>query len=194
MTWIQTYSGKAFDLENPTPDMVDLDDICHALSFINRFTGHAQQAHSVATHSFLVAYLVPREFHLHALLHDAAEAYVGDMAAPLKRLLRKYDPDAPFLQVEQMVTEAIADHFGLPRDFAHCDVVKRADLQVLSIEREVFMADAPKDWGTEAYRHEDHDYMVKWLRANYAEPLYMKGAFRRAVKESIKLRRAKRWI
>ncbi|MCF7979321.1 MAG: hypothetical protein K9L82_15175, partial [Chromatiaceae bacterium] len=71
---IHTYSGIAFDLRDPQPAMVRLDDIVHSLSLINRFNGAALFPYSVAQHSLHVAELLPAELRPEGLLHDAAEA------------------------------------------------------------------------------------------------------------------------
>ncbi|MFA5286352.1 MAG: hypothetical protein WC347_12205, partial [Smithellaceae bacterium] len=78
---IHTFSGIAFDLLNPKPEMILLEDIIHSLALINRFNGAAIFPYSVAQHSLYVASLLPSELKLHGLLHDAAEAYVGDMVS-----------------------------------------------------------------------------------------------------------------
>ena len=83
-TSIQTYSGILFDVINPTVDMVNVVDIAHALSQVNRFTGHTRKAYNVAEHSCHVASLLPDEYKLEGLLHDASEAYIADMATPVK--------------------------------------------------------------------------------------------------------------
>lgn len=84
--WIQTYTGKAFDLENPRVEDICIEDIAHALSNLCRYTGHCKQFYSVAQHSVLCSLEAPDELKLAALMHDAAEAYVGDVSSPLKRL------------------------------------------------------------------------------------------------------------
>jgi 5'-deoxynucleotidase YfbR-like HD superfamily hydrolase len=55
MTWIQTYSGRQFDIAAPTPEMVDLEDIAHSLAMQCRYNGHCQHFYSVAEHSDHVA-------------------------------------------------------------------------------------------------------------------------------------------
>lgn len=84
--WIEMFSGTAVDLIQPDPETIRLDDIAHHLARIYRYTGGTEW--SVAAHSLCVAMLVPREFRLEALLHDAHEAYVGDVSSPMKSAMR----------------------------------------------------------------------------------------------------------
>ena len=89
MNWILTNSAKPISLVRPRADLVTPEDIAHSLAHICRFNGHCKHHYSVAQHSLLVASIVPEEDQLPALLHDAAEAYVGDMVQPLKQLLKE---------------------------------------------------------------------------------------------------------
>lgn len=86
-TKIVTYTGKAFDLLNPSPDMVRIEDIAHSLANICRYTGHTRYFYSVAQHCVLMAEADLPGDPLQRLLHDAAEAYIGDIAKPWKQLL-----------------------------------------------------------------------------------------------------------
>lgn len=86
---ISTYGGKYFDPENPHLTDVDIKDIAHALSLITRANGHFEEFFSVGSHSINCALeSLARENHpevsLACLLHDSAEAYIGDMTRPLK--------------------------------------------------------------------------------------------------------------
>lgn len=113
MTWILTNSAKPMSLVRPRADLVTPEDIAHSLAYICRFNGHCKHHYSVAQHSLLVASIVPDEDQLPALLHDAAEAYVGDMVRPLKQLLKetaKSANDAWLL---------ICEHLGTDRDRAN---------------------------------------------------------------------------
>jgi hypothetical protein len=148
MTWIETYSGKKFDLLDPTPDQVDLRDIAHALARINRFTGHTSPVISVAEHSLWVHALVLREHPedplllAHALLHDAAEACVGDVSAPLKLAMREKHGSGLtwFDTIELEVQAVILEALGLPMPAADQKaIIRRADLVSLVTERRVFM-------------------------------------------------------
>src|SRR5579872_2947230 len=90
--WIQTASGLEFPLFEPRLDAINIEDIAHGLSMICRFTGQCARFYSVAEHSVHVSHLVPREDAAWGLLHDAAEAYLGDVASPLKKHLKLTAP------------------------------------------------------------------------------------------------------
>lgn len=125
--WFTTHSGRQFFLLSPTPESIAIEDIAHALSMICRWGGHTKKFYSVAQHSVHVSYLLTPDLALQGLLHDATEAYVGDVVRPLKVLLADYDA------IEALVWEAIAAKFNLP--VVLDPAVKRADLLALAIER-----------------------------------------------------------
>lgn len=137
--WMQTYSGGAYWPLDPRPDDVHLEDIAHHLSMLVRYTGAVREFYSVAEHSVLVSYMVPERYALEALLHDATEAYMNDVARPLKASLDDYR------FVEARNWRAIADAFGLDHQLPEC--VKVADSQILHAEREQLLAPAPMLWG-----------------------------------------------
>lgn len=135
---IQTASGRYANLVAPLPHHIDIGDIAHALSNICRFGGHTREFYSVAQHSVLASRIVPSEFALAALLHDAPEAYVGDVTLPLKHLL----PD--YRAIETAIWRVIADCFDLPVDLPSC--VKRADRVLLATERRDLMKEQDTPW------------------------------------------------
>src|SRR5574342_1090607 len=83
---IITYTGRLFWPLSPRLEDINILDICHALSNQTRFTGHTREFYSVAQHSCLVSDLLPEKFKLDGLLHDASEAYLMDLARPVKEL------------------------------------------------------------------------------------------------------------
>lgn len=128
------HSGLRFDLADPTPEMVTIDDICWALAHTLRYGGHAFVPINVAAHSINVMTLAApeenRQVRLLALLHDAHEAYLGDVIRPLKALLGE-----AWMTIERRVDAVIAERFGVkPEDFS-LPVVKRADMLAYSWER-----------------------------------------------------------
>lgn len=138
MSWIQTYTGKAFYPLDPNPDDICIEDIAHALSMICRYGGHSRRFYSVAEHSCLVSTAVPRQFALGALMHDSTEAYLGDMVRPIKRQMPEYR------KAERRLEQAIAYKFGLA--FPMAEVIKEADNRILVNERAVLMTDPPMPW------------------------------------------------
>lgn len=133
---MQTYSGRIVDLSGFSEDDIHIEDIAHALSQIVRFTGHITKPYTVAQHSVLVSRLCPGEHALWGLLHDASEAYLGDVSTPLKSLLPEYR------EIEGRVQREIAGRFGLPWPIP--TEVKEADRQALMMEkRGLFASQVP---------------------------------------------------
>ena len=112
-TSIQTYTGREFFPLDPQPEHIDSLDIAHALSLKCRYTGHCAWFYSVAQHSVVLCDYV-REIGLStldqqwALMHDASEAYLPDVARPIK-------DDLPgFRAIEDRVMSAVAERYQLP--------------------------------------------------------------------------------
>jgi hypothetical protein len=134
---ILTFTGELFDYTTGK-NVVQIDDIAHALANICRYGGHCREFYSVAQHCVLASYIVPKQDALWALMHDAAEAYVGDIPRPLKELL----PD--FRVIEKRVEREIWELFGLQGEMPPS--VKHADLVMLATERRDIMAPHPAAW------------------------------------------------
>ncbi len=144
--WIQVHSGRQFWPRDPDPADVDIRDIAHALSLVCRFTGHVRSFYSVAQHSVLVAKAVGdatgcRRTAMAGLLHDASEAYLADVARPVKHLPEM----AGYRAAEARLEAVIAERFGLA--YPWHEAVKAADCQALATERRDLMVVQRDDWG-----------------------------------------------
>ena len=131
--WIQTFTGRRVFLANPDEGQIDIVDIAHALARLCRYTGHTSRHYSIAEHSVHVCHQLPGPLAFDGLMHDAAEAYLGDVSAPLKSLL----PD--FRRIEKHMESVIARKFGLATVLHRA--VKEADLRMLFTEREQLLPD-----------------------------------------------------
>ena len=107
---IVTYTGRVIEPLNPDPARICIEDIAHALSNQCRFTGHTKEFYSVAQHSVHCADLVPEEDQLWALLHDASEAYLADIARPVKKFT---EWGSGYLEAEDKLMYAVALAFDL---------------------------------------------------------------------------------
>ncbi|HCG7534071.1 TPA: hypothetical protein NJ418_004439 [Vibrio parahaemolyticus] len=110
------------------PFKADIESIAFALAHINRYTGHVGQ-YSVAQHCVLVSEQLPKELKLSGLLHDAPEAYIGDVSKPLKSLLPEYQ------KIEQFYHAEIDRQFNVTTEHG---AIKEADLRMLITEAKAF--------------------------------------------------------
>ncbi len=143
-TTIRLQSGIYFDLLDPNPEHILIEDIAAALSKICRFGGHVSQFYSVAEHSWHCADQArvdgrSVDYQRAALLHDAAEAYIGDVVNPLKMLLPEYR------EIEQRIERVIQARFALSRDVAVWEAVKEIDRAMLIAERHALFTRSPED-------------------------------------------------
>lgn len=143
-TWIITQSGKHVDFANIREEDVTFSDIVTGLANACRFAGQCGLFYSVAEHSVLVSKAVEwrtgdTELAKSALLHDAQEAYMGDLPTPLKNLC------PGFKIIEQKFERAIEKRFNLARGFRDA-AIKQADLLLYYVESRHFFGDKVSDW------------------------------------------------
>lgn len=147
--WMQTFTGRQFFPFDPKPEEIDPIDVAHALSLLCRYGGHVRRFYSVAEHCVHVSRAVHPDVALAALLHDAPEAYLGDVVRPLKRELLR----GPYGMAEAKVEAAIALRFGLwdGRGLAPLmdAEVKDADNRILLDERAALLGTSPAPWVVE---------------------------------------------
>jgi hypothetical protein len=140
--YLQTVSGRWVNPFDPDPEQLDAGDIARALANLCRFGGHARHFYSVAQHSVIVSRLVEErggdvEDAFAALMHDATEAYLGDMPHPIKH---RSPLAAAFKAAEEHLEQAIRERFGIKPDVPD---IKRVDRALLATERRAFSAE---DW------------------------------------------------
>lgn len=147
--WIQTLKGNKFNFDKPDPDSISEEDIAIALSHLCRFTGHLPvgKFFSVGEHSLNVCRWLGADADpavmLAGLLHDASEAYMGDINSPLKAMndMRGYK------RIEKIVQGAINLKFGLTEDAHNHPLIKQADNEMKIVEARYFYnIDAVEEW------------------------------------------------
>jgi hypothetical protein len=197
--WLAMRAGGIVDLLEPTPAMVDFDEIAESLAKICRFGGHTALHWSVAQHSVLCAREASPRAAPYALLHDAHETVLGDLTTPFKNALfwllaglpASIDGEARpdrltaetlhremrhrFAALEDRHLAAIHAAAGLPWPAppAIAEEVRRLDLRALVTERRDLMIPGPFSWSRDV---------------EAARP------FRRVVKPLLPLQAATEWI
>lgn len=139
MSYFPTHNG-VFDYTNFTPDNIYLEDIVLGLSRINRYLGQYRKDldfYSVAEHSLLVYETLlsqgrPANELRWGLLHDAAEAYIGDIPSPLKRLFPSLE------ELEETILDAIAERFGMEKGIP--PFVRNVDIAIRQPEMGILYA------------------------------------------------------
>lgn len=129
---IGTLSGHYFNLLEPETSVILLEDIVSGLSKCCRFAGQCNWFYSVAQHSVLSSYIVPRQHALAALFHDSSEAYTGDISKPLKEAIGE-----PFKRIEKRIELAIFNRFEL--QYPMHPSIKVADRIMLATEQRDLM-------------------------------------------------------
>jgi hypothetical protein len=171
--WGLTFSGRQFWPRDPRPGDVVIEDIAHGLANTCRFGGQCREFYSVAQHSVLVAGAVPPHLGLVGLLHDATEAYLGDVIRPLKRELSGYKT------LEAMWALVIGCAFGLGDALEHLPPdVKDADVRVLSTEHRDLMAPGGPTWITD--KHPPLEPRIEPWVPKVAERMFMEHFVRYA--------------
>ena len=156
MTWKQTYTGRKFNLADPSAEDVCLEDIARSLAGQCRYTAHTSKSYetgyryaihySVAQHSILMAQEAAPPDRIYMLLHDAHETYTGDVSQPLKMHMPK-DFYFWWKDLEAQLDGVIYTHFGVPPPTPDIQKrVKLADNRMMLTEQQQFMVPAPEPW------------------------------------------------
>lgn len=168
-SWMQTYTGKQFFPLSPRIEDIDIRDIAHSLSLTCRYAGHVTKFYSVAEHCVHMSDFVSPRHALWALMHDSAEAYVGDMVRPLKQNMPQ------FKNAENRILSMIARKFDLP-GVALLEVpsaVNEADNRILLDEKHVLMPNSPEPWFQENH-YEPLGVTIQCWEPKAAEMIFLK--------------------
>jgi hypothetical protein len=129
---IRTFTGRHVNPLDLKYDDIDIQDIAHALALCNRFSGHSKKPISVAQHSYYVhrvcanGIIKPERWLLRqALLHDASEAYLGDVS----KWVKQHEAMEGYRYHEALAQRVIAERFGIPFEM-HLMVKTADDLMV----------------------------------------------------------------
>lgn len=142
--WVQTFTGKKFDLLEPTGDMIYIGDIAHQLSIENRFNGATKFPESVGYHSILVCKQAPEELKLEALFHDAHEAYYKDLTSPLKQLLCR---DSTYYRQYCAKFDCLVENkFGVLFNTENSKLIHEIDLRMAVTERDQLLSIKHPNW------------------------------------------------
>lgn len=140
--WVQTATGRRFDLPEPRLDQIHMADIAIGLAREGRYgnqTGFRWLiSYSVAQHVVHCSRVCPAELAWDCLMHDAAEAYLGDVPKPFKRMLQKYQ------DTEEAIMGVLAERFDFR--WPLLEGVKIADTIAFLTERRDLMAPPPSPW------------------------------------------------
>lgn len=178
--WINTNSGKVFSFDNINPDSICLEDIAHALSYQCRYNGHCHMFYSTAEHCLNIADYICRahanaegkakdkakKMAAQALLHDAAEAYVGDMPGPFKALMPEFD------RYEKELMGVIFTKYGL-RPTLYKEV-KEYDTRILLNEKSALFPKSFPKWEMEHTLKPLEDIVIHGYTPTTVYPLYLK--------------------
>lgn len=145
VSFIETYTGRAFYPLNPSEDVISVIDIAHALSNQCRYSGHVEKFYSTAQHCCILADYVANVSKgspldcLQILMHDSAEAYLVDIPRPVKQFMpmyRKWDRDIT------MCVRSWLGLYGVPIP----DWQDILDSAIVNDEREHLMCDSGLEW------------------------------------------------
>lgn len=162
--WMHTFTGKKFYPMDPRAEDICIEDIAHSLGLQCRYNGHVKEFYSVAEHCVHMSYAVSPKNALWALLHDATEAYVGDMIRPLKKFMPEY------VVAEDNVMAAICERFRLTQ-LTMPKEVNDADNRILLTERDALMVKTDHRWAVDDL--EPLPVTIQGWSASWAEFMYL---------------------
>jgi 5'-deoxynucleotidase YfbR-like HD superfamily hydrolase len=168
--YIATASGKQFFLLEPRLEDVDIMDISHALALQCRWTGHCKFHYSVAQHSWYCSFLGPENEAFDRLMHDAAEAYIGDLNRPLKHYT---EAGVAYRRQEAIIQKVLAERFGY--SVIEPPSVKIADNVMLYAEKKQIMGYTFEEPQEDIHQYDvDKGVLIEQWSPGYAKTMFLK--------------------
>jgi len=168
--YIATFTGKKFFLLEPRIEDIDIVDIAHALAHQCRWTGHCRFHYSVAQHCYYCSFIGPENEAFDRLMHDAAEAYIGDLNRPLKHYT---EAGVAYRRQETIVQNAIAERFGFSK--IEPSSVKIADNAMLYAEKKQIVGYTFEEPQEEIHQYNfDTGIAIEQWSPKYAEEMFLK--------------------
>jgi hypothetical protein len=133
---IRTYTGQYLNFLDPQPEQITIEAIAIGLARTARFAGQSKNFYSVASHSIMVSDRIweitqDKGMALMGLLHDASEAFLGDMPGTIKHVLTGYK------LLEEKLMRVIFKKYNL--DYTLMAGIKPTDKLVMCIEYETII-------------------------------------------------------
>lgn len=144
MTWMQTYNGTKFSFVDPQPEDINIEDIFQHLGKMCRFTGAVKTFYSVAQHCILVSEISEDSYE--GLMHDAAEAYYGDLNIAFKMFLEEITGKSwkeMVGYIDFVVAQTLGYRYPTPKE------IKIADRIMLATERRDLLFPSAFEWAVE---------------------------------------------
>lgn len=165
--WMETYTGKRVNPLELKPSDICIKDIAHALSLICRYNGHCGRMYSVADHSIRVARMLEGSgWELGALMHDSAEAYLGDVIRPLKHLF----PEV--VEAEHIALNTIFEKYGIDLNLRASQSIRDMDNILIATEARDLMKSGGKGW--QNMPEPLPDVLVPYYDPPWVEKLFIK--------------------
>lgn len=161
VNFITTFTGRKFHIFNTKPEDIHIRDIAHGLAMTCRWGGQCSRFFSVAEHSVGVAENCPEDVALLGLLHDAAEAYIGDIPSPFK------DDISNYRDIERAILKVIFDKYGVSG--LNYNPVKAVDERMMHTEAAILLPDS--DWIAPSKIY--HNHKIMGLAPAQAEELFL---------------------
>lgn len=156
---MQTYTGRPFRFDSPVDLELAIKDVAVPLARLPRFGGHTNKTLSVAEHSCAVAHILNGWYArplvcLHGLMHDAHEAFTGDIVAPLKRFMK----DVHLFDISELQAELqcnIMAALGIPMlsKLEEIELIHKADIVACKIERDLYM-ESSYEWDIDDIKYD----------------------------------------